>query len=322
VKSIVAGAVAAACLVSPALAQSYPTKPVRLIVPFAAGGATDFVARTVAVKLTEVLGQTVVVDNRGGAAGVIGMEVVAKSVPDGYTLVLGSNGPLAINPSLYPKLSYDVARDFAPVSMVTVLPFLLVVHPTLPVKNVKELVAVAKARPGELNYGSPGSGTTTHLATEFLKSATGMRITHVAYKGVAAAATDLMSGQVQILSGDLSTLPPHVKAGKMRPIAVTSARRSAALSDVPIIAESGVQGFEASGWMGLLAPAATPAHVLQKLNEGTAKALAAADARNRLAALGGDVAATSPEQFASFIRIENAKWGKLIRALALKPDQS
>lgn len=252
-KSIVAGAVAAACLVSPALAQSYPTKPVRLIVPFAAGGATDFVARTVAVKLTEVLGQTVVVDNRGGAAGVIGMEVVAKSVPDGYTLVLGSNGPLAINPSLYPKLSYDVARDFAPVSMVTVLPFLLVVHPTLPVKNVKELVAVAKARPGELNYGSPGSGTTTHLATEFLKSATGMRITHVAYKGVAAAATDLMSGQVQILSGDLSTLLPHVKAGKMRPIAVTSARRSAALSDVPIIAESGVQGFEASGWMGLLA---------------------------------------------------------------------
>lgn len=321
-KSIVAGAVAAACLVSPALAQSYPTKPARLIVPFAAGGATDFVARTVAVKLTEVLGQTVVVDNRGGAAGVIGMEVVAKSVPDGYTLVLGSNGPLAINPSLYPKLSYDVARDFAPVSMVTVLPFLLVVHPTLPVKNVKELVAVAKARPGELNYGSPGSGTTTHLATELLKSATGMRITHVAYKGVAAAATDLMSGQVQILSGDLSTLLPHVKAGKMRPIAVTSARRSAALSDVPTIAESGVQGFEASGWMGLLAPAATPAHVLQKLNEGTAKALAAADTRNRLAALGGDVAATSPEQFASFIRIENAKWGKLIRALALKPDQS
>ena len=179
-KSIVAGAVAAACLVSPALAQSYPTKPVRLIVPFAAGRATDFVARTVAVKLTEVLGQTVVVDNRGGAAGVIGMEVVAKSVPDGYKLVLGSNGPLAINPSLYPKLSYDVARDFAPVSMVTVLPFLLVVHPTLPVKNVKELVAVAKARPGEPNYGSPGSGTTTHLATELQKSATAMRITPVA----------------------------------------------------------------------------------------------------------------------------------------------
>jgi tripartite-type tricarboxylate transporter receptor subunit TctC len=313
---------AAAGVATASFAQSYPSKPVRLVVPFGPGGGTDLVARIVAAKLTENLAQQVVVDNRAGAAGVIGMEIVAKSPADGHTLVLGSAGPLAINPGLYPKLPYDVPRDFAPISMVTVLPFLLVVHPTLPVKSVRDLVVLANARPGELNYGSPGSGSTTHLATELLKAATGMKITHVPYKGVAAAATDLMSGQVQIMSGDLSTLLPHVKAGKMRGIAVTSAKRSGALPDTPTVAESGVAGYEASGWMGLLGPAGLPPAVIERLHGGMEKALAASETRSRLGALGGDIAGSSPEQFIAYIRSEMAKWGKLIKALGLKPDQS
>ena len=311
-----------ACAVSPAFAQNYPTKPVRFIVPFAPGGGSDLVARTVAQKLTEALGQTVVVDNRTGAAGSIGAELAAKSPPDGHTLLLGSNGPLAINPHLYPKLPYDAERDFAPVALVTVMPFLLVTHPALPVRSVKELVALAKSRPGQLNYGSPGNGSTTHLANELLKSMTGISIAHVPYKGVAPAATDLISGQTQMMSGDLSTLLPHVKSGRMRAIAVTSARRSSLLPDMPTIAESGVPGYEASGWFGVLVPAATPAAIVERLNTATVKGLAAADARDRLGALGGEVAGGSPAQFGAYVRQESAKWGKVIRAIGLKADSA
>ena len=321
VKASICIAVVAACFASSVFAQSYPTKPVRVVVPFPPGGAPDLVARALAPKLNEELAQAVVVDNRGGAAGIIGMEIGAKAPPDGHTLVLGSAGPVAINPGLYRKLSYDVARDFAPISKVTALPFLLVVHPSLPVKSVKDLLALANAKPGQLNYGSPGNGTTTHLATELLKSVTGMKITHIPYKGVAAAATDLMGGQVQILSGDLNTMLPHVKSGRMRGIAVTSARRSALLPDTPTVAESGVPGFEATGWTGVLAPAATPAAIVQRLSATVAKALATPETRSRVGALGGEVASSTPEEFAAFIRSEMAKWGKLIKSLGIEGDQ-
>ena len=320
-KMTAAVTVMAGLLSSGAYAQTFPSKPVRLVVPFAPGGAPDLVARGLAPKLSESLGQAVVVDNRAGAGGIIGMEIVAKASPDGHTLVIGSNGPLAIVPNLHRSLSFDVARDFAPVSMVTALPFLLVVHPSLPVKSVKDLVALAKSKPNELNYGSPGNGTTTHLATELLKSATGMKITHVPYKGVADAATALMSGQVQVLSGDLNSMLPHVKSGRIRGIAVTSARRSKLLPEVPTVAESGVPGFDASGWMGVLAPAATPPAVVERLNASIAKALAAPDTSSRLGALGGEVAASTPAQFATLIRSESAKWGKLIKSAGIEGDQ-
>ena len=305
---------------SQALAQSYPSKPVRLVVPFPPGGAPDLVARALGPRLHEELGQPVVVDNRAGAAGIIAMEIVAKSPADGHVLVMGSAGPVAINPGLYRKLPYDVLRDFAPVSRVTALPFLLVVHPSLPVKSIRDLLALAKAKPGELNYGSPGNGSTTHLATELLKSMTGVKITHIPYKGVAAAATDLMAGQVQILSGDLNTMLPHVKSGRMRGIAVTSERRSPVLPDMPTIAQSGVPGFEATGWTGLLAPAGTPPAIVQRLSATVAKALETPDTRSRVAALGGEVASSTPEAFAAYIRSEIAKWGKLIQSLGIQSD--
>ena len=316
----VLAALACACPAAGTYAQTYPAKAVRFVVPFAPGGGSDLVARTVAMKLTEALGQPVVIDNRAGAAGSIGADIAAKSPPDGHTLLLGSNGPLAINPFLYAKLPYDAARDFAPVSLVTVMPFVLVVHPTLPVKSVKELIALAKSRPGQLNYGSPGNGSTTHLANELLKSMTGMQIAHVPYKGVAPAATDLISGNIQMMSGDLSTLMPHVRSGRMRPLAVTSSRRSALLPDMPTVAEAGVPGYEAIGWFGVLVPAGTPATIVERLNSAMVKGLAAPDARQRLSAFGGDVAVGTPEQFAAHIRTEAAKWEKLIKTIGLKAD--
>jgi tripartite-type tricarboxylate transporter receptor subunit TctC len=322
-KIVISVAVATALIGPCALAQTpaYPTKPVRLVVPFGPGGAPDLVARNLAPKLTESLGQPAVVENRVGAGGIIGMEIVARSAPDGHTLVVGSAGPVAIVPNLHRKLSYDVARDFAPISMVTAIAFLLVTHPSLPVKSVKDLIALAKARPGELNYGSPGNGSTTQLATELLKSATGMKITHIPYKSVADAATALVSGQVQILSGDLNSMLPQVKAGRMRPIAVTTARRSHLLPDVPTIAESGVPGFDTSGWSGLLAPAATPPAIIERLNAVVAKALAAPDVRARISALGGEVRASSPAEFATLIRSETAKYAKLIKSAGIQIDQ-
>jgi tripartite-type tricarboxylate transporter receptor subunit TctC len=301
--------------------QAFPTKPLRFVVPFAAGGGSDLVARTVASKLTEALSQTVIVDNRGGAAGSIGTDLVAKSPPDGHTLLLGSNGPLAINPGLYAKLPYDAVRDFAPVSIATIMPFLLVVHPALPVRSVNELVALAKAKPNQLNYGSPGNGSSTHLANELLKSMTGARIAHVPYKGVAPAAIDLISGQVQMMSGDLSTLIPHVRSGRMRAIAVTGARRSSLLPQTPTVAESGVPGFEASGWFGVLVPASTPQAIVERLNAAIVKGLAASDARERLAAFGGEVGGSTPDQLGAHIKAESAKWSRLIRALGLKGEQ-
>ncbi len=310
--------IAALLLATTVFAQPYPAKPIRLIVPFAPGGGVDFTARLLGQKLAVSLGQSVVADNRAGAAGVIGTELAAKAAPDGYTLLLGSAGPLSILPSMSNSLPYDPLRDLAPVALVSSMPFLLVAHPSLQVKSLAELIAQAKARPGQLNYGTAGTGSTTHLATELFKAMAQIDIVHVPYKGVAPAVADLLAGQVQIMSGDLSTLMPQVKAGKLRALAVTGARRSALAPELPTIAESGVAGFEASGWFGVLAPAATPRALIALLNATIVKALGDADARERLAALGGDVGGGTPAEFGARLRDDLAKWGRLIKALGLK----
>ncbi len=305
-----------------AAAQTYPAKPLRIISPFAAGGGVDFTARVVGQKLTEALGQTTVVDNRAGAAGVIGTELAARAAPDGYTLLLGSAGPMTILPAMGAKLPYDPIKDFAPVTLVTSLPYVLVVHPSLPVRNVKELLALARAKPGQLNFGSPGNGTTTHLATELLKMLAKVDAVHIPYKGVAPAVTDLLAGQVQFMSGDLSTMMPLVKSGRLRALGVTSAKRSSVVPELPTIAESGVPGFEASGWFGILVPAATPQEIVTRLNGAIVKGIATADTREKLASLGGDVVGGTPAEFAAYMREELAKWSKVIKTIGLKPEQA
>ena len=307
-------------LATPLYAQSYPSKPVRIIVPFPAGGGTDVVARAIGVKLSDSLGQPFVVDNRAGAAGAIGAELAAKSAPDGHTLLMGSSGPIVLNPSLQPRQSYDPARDFVPVSLITIMPFLMVVHPSLPARTVKELIALARSRPGQLNYASPGSGSSTHLAMELFKAMARVEIVHVPYKGVAPASTDLISGQVQLLAGDLSTLMPHVASGRMRPLAVTGAARSVLVPGVPTLAEAGIEGYEASGWFGMLAPAGISQDIVRRLNAAIVKAMQTDDLRKRLATLGGELAAGTPEQFGDHLRREWSKWGKLIRTLNIKAD--
>jgi tripartite-type tricarboxylate transporter receptor subunit TctC len=299
-------------------AQQWPARPLRVITPFPAGGGTDIVARTVALKLGEQLGQNAVVDNRAGAGGIIGTELAARSPADGYTLLMGSNGPLAILPNLRARLPYDVTRDLAPVGLVCAMPFVLVVHPVLPVRTVKELVALAKARPGQLNYGSPGNGSTTHLANELLKVMAGIDVVHVPYKGVAPALADLVSGQLQLMSGDLGTVMPQVKSGRLRALATTGAKRSALTPELPTVAESGVPGYEASGWFGLLAPAGVDRDLIRRLNAALVRGLADADARARLGALGGEVVAGTPEQFGRHIRAESEKWAKIIAAAGVK----
>ena len=303
-----------------ALAQPYPTKPIRMIVPFAPGGGVDFTARLVAQKLSAAFNQGVVPDNRAGAGGVIGTEIAARAAPDGYTLLLGSAGPLAILPGMMSRLPYDPLRDFVAVALVSELPFLLVVHPTLPVKTVVELIAYTKARPGLVNYATAGNGSTTHLATELFKSMAQIEMVHVPYKGVAPAVSDLLAGQVQVMSGDLSTLMPQVKGGKLRALAVTAAKRSMLAPELPTVAEAGVPGFEASGWFGVLAPAAMPASLVARLNAAINSGMSAPDARERLGALGGDAALGSAQEFSIRLRGEIAKWGRLIKALGLRED--
>ena len=250
----------------------------------------------------------------------IGTELAAKSAPDGYTLLLGSAGPLAIQPGLSPRLPYDPIRDFAPITIVTSMPYVLVVHPSLPVKNVGELIALARAKPRQLNFASPGNGTTTHLATELLKMMAKIDVVNVPYKGVAPAVTDLLAGQVQFMSGDLSTVMPQVRSGRMRALGVTGARRSALAPELPTLAETGLPGYEAIGWFAVLAPAATPRELLTRLNAEIVKGVTAADAREKLAALGGDLVANTPAEFATRLNDDLAKWGKLIRAIGLKAD--
>ena len=296
-----------------AMAQSYPSRPVRLVVPFPAGGTTDILARAMAEKLSSALGQQFVVDNRPGAGGNIGSDIVAKSPPDGYTLLMGTVGTHAINPSLYPKMPYDHVKDFAPVVLVAGVPNVLVVNPGVPAKTVAELIALAKDKPGSINFASSGNGTSIHLSGELFKLLAGVQIAHVPYKGSAPALTDLIGGQVQIMFDNLPSALPHIKGGKLRALAVTSSKRAPALPDLPTIAESGVAGFEASSWFGILAPAATPRDIVQRINAEANKALHAPDMREKLLAQGAEAVGNSPEFFADYIRSETVKWAKVVK---------
>jgi tripartite-type tricarboxylate transporter receptor subunit TctC len=315
------GVLAAPCAIAavlltaaaPVAAQTFPAKPVRLIVGFAAGGGTDTLSRLVSKKLAETWPHALVVENRPGADGAIATEVVAKSPPDGYTLVMVSNAH-TITPFLR-KLAYDPVKDFAPITQVASTPNLLVIHPSLPVRNVKELVALAKSRPGQLSYGSSGAGTSPFLAMELFKSMTGTSMVHVAYKGSSPAVIDLLGGHIQLMFGAVSSTLPHVRSGRMRAVAVSSPRRLAALPDLPTVAESGLPGFEASTWYGALAPAGTPAPIVMKLQNDIAGALLQPDVRAYLTETGFDAIGNKPDEFADVIRRDMAKWGKVIRGL-------
>jgi len=301
-------------------AQNYPSRPVRLVVPFPAGGTTDILARAIAQKLSEGLGQQFVVDNRPGAGGNIGADIVAKSPPDGYTLLMGTVGTQAINVSLYAKMPYDAAKDFAPVVLVAGVPNILVVNPSVPVHTVAELIKLAKEKPGAINFASSGNGTSIHLSGELFKVMTGVQMSHVPYKGSAPALTDLIGGQVQLMFDNLPSALPHVKAGKLRAVAVTSAKRAPALPDVPTIAESGVPGFEATSWFGILAPAGTPRDIVTKINAEANKALQSAEMKEKLLSQGAEAAGNSPEFFGDYIRSETVKWAKVVKESGAKVD--
>jgi tripartite-type tricarboxylate transporter receptor subunit TctC len=309
-----------ACIALGAFAQSYPSRTIRLVVPFPAGGTTDILAREVAQKLTEVLGQAVVVDNRPGAAGNIGSDLVAKSAPDGYTLLMGTVGTHAINPSLYSKMPYDHVKDFAPVVLVAGVPNVLVVNPTLPVNSVADLIKLAKDKPGQINFASSGSGTSIHLSGELFKTMAGVDMTHVPYKGSSPALTDLIGGQVQIMFDNLPSALPQIKGGRLRAIAVTSLKRAPVLPDIPTINESGLPGFEASSWFGVLAPAGTPVAIVARINTEVNKWLQSAEAREKLLGQGAEAAGGSPERFANHIRAESEKWAKVVKASGAKVD--
>jgi tripartite-type tricarboxylate transporter receptor subunit TctC len=301
-------------------ADDYPNRPVRLILPFAAGGPSDIVSRLFAQKLSEALGQQFVVDNRGGAGGVIACELAARAVPDGYTLLMGAIGALTINPHLRQNLPYDPQRDFQPVSLLSSSPYVLLVTQSVPARSVKELVALAKARPGQLNYASGGVGTGNHLSGELFKLTAGVDLTHVPYKGASLAIGDLIAGQVQALFVNVLPAAPHVKSGKARALAVTSARRSVALPEVPTFAETGFPAVEASSSFGLLVPARTRAAIVVRLHGELARVARRPDVRERLEAQGAEVIGSTPEEFAAFLRSETVRWGKVIRAAGIKAD--
>lgn len=315
----------AAVLVSSPLvanAQSdYPNKPIRLIVAFPAGGSTDIVGRVVAQKLSERLGQAIVVENRGGAGGTIGTDAAAKAAPDGYTLTLGTTSTMAVAPGAYSKLGYDSVKSFSPISLVAVTPYLLVVNPELPAKTLAELVALAKSQPGKLNFASAGNGSTTQLAMEMLNDVTGMKMTHVPYKGNADADLAILSNQVQVLFGSMPALLQHAKQNKLRALAVGTAKRSPALPDVPTVAELGYPGFEAALWLGVLAPAGTPKPIIDRLNKELVAIAATPDFKAAMDKNGADATSNSPEQFASLIQNEVSKYGAITKKLGIKLDQ-
>ncbi len=303
---------------APATAQPYPNKPIKIVVTFAAGGGADFVARIVAAKLGDALGQTVLVENRAGAGGAIGAEFVAKAPADGYTLLLGAAGTLTILPNVQEKVPFDSVKDFAPIGLVGSSPFVLTLAPSVPATSVTELTALIKANPGKFNFGSSGNGGAPHLAGELYKSTAGVDIVHVPYKGLAPAITDLLGGQLQILFADVGLVSPHLKAGKLNGIAVTGKTRSSVLPELPTMIEAGIANFQAGTWYGILAPAGTPSAVVTRLNAELQKIVASSDIRTQFAAQGIEPAGGTPEQFGALIRDDSEKWGKLIKSANIK----
>jgi tripartite-type tricarboxylate transporter receptor subunit TctC len=303
-----------------ALAQPFPSKPTKMIVPYPPGGSADILARAIGAKLGEGLGQPVVIDNRPGAGTIIGTEATAKSAPDGYTFMLGTVSSHAINPALNPKLPFDPVKDFTPLSLVASIPFAMIVHPSVPARSVQEFIALAKARPGQINYSSAGNGTSNHLAGELLKSMAGIDLVHVPYKGSAPALNDLVAGQVSLMFDLVLTAAPHIKSGAARGLAVTGAQRSPVLPGLPTVAESGLPGYEVSAWFGIFAPAGLPQPVAQRLNAEFVKVMREPDLKQRLAGLGADPLTSTPEEFSSYLRSEIDKWAKVVKASGMKLD--
>ena len=293
--------------------QPYPVKPIRVIVPYSPGGTTDILTRAVGLKLTAAWGQQVVVDHRPGASGMIGAEAVAKAPPDGYTLLMAYVAEIAIMPGMMKKMAYDPLRDLAPVTLGAITPMVLVTHPSLPVKTVKDFIALSRARPGELPYASAGNGSPAHLAFEWMKRASRISITHVPYKGAAPALIDLLGGHVVIYFSGMPPAMPHVRSAKLRALAVSTAARSPAAPDVPTVAEAGIPGFDVPTWFGVLVPAATPRDVVAKLNAGITQALRAPDVRDQMAREGAETSPTTPDEFGAFIRVETEKFAKIIK---------
>ena len=298
----------------------YPSKPIKIIVGSTPGGGPDIMARAIGQKLAEALGQSVIIDNRPGANGIIGSEIAAKSPPDGYTLMMANAGSHAVNVSLYPKLSYDPLRDFTPVSLVSTAPNVLIVHPSLPAKNVKELIALARARPGELSFGSGGNGSTAHLSGELFRTLAGLNLVHVPFRGAPAAVLGVISGQVMLALPNLPPALPAMKSAKARALGVTTLTRSASAPEVPTIAEAGLPGYEATAWYGVLAPAGTPRDIVMKLNAEIVKSLRTEDMKQRIALDGGDVVGSTPEAFGVVMRNDIAKWAKVVKLSGAKVD--
>ena len=315
-----ASAAAIACLHGAAFAQAYPAKPVRIVVPFPPGGGTDIGTRILAQKLSETWGQTVVVENKGGAAGIVGTEFTAKAAPDGYTLMMGNIGTHAINVSLYRKLPYDPLRDFAPVSQVAGLPLFLLVHPSVPANSTTELVALLRSKPGQFDYSSSGSGGSMHVAAELFKSMAGVRIVHIPYKGGGPAVADLLAGQVKISFATVLETLGHVKSGKVRALAVTSSRRSQAAPEFPTLAESGLSGYESTSWLALFAPSGTPREIIARVSADEARVMNSPDVRERFLAQGADPIGSTSEQLAAVLARDIAKYAKVIRDSGTQPE--
>jgi tripartite-type tricarboxylate transporter receptor subunit TctC len=311
---------AAGASAQPAAGLAYPSRPLHLIVPFPPGGSTDILARVLGQKLSEVLEQPVVVDNRPGAGGSIGAEAAAKAAPDGYTLLMGQLGPLAVSPAIYKKLPYDPVKSFAPVCLMAIVPSVLVVNTSLPFSSAAELIAYAKKNPGRLTYGSAGNGSTSHLTTEYFKLATGTDILHVPYKGVGPMLTDLVSGQVAMGINGAPAVMPHVTSGRLRALAVTSLTRVPSLPDIPTLDEAGVKGFEANGWYGIVAPAGTPSAIVLRLNSGIRRAVGTPELRARLDAEGAIPAGGTPEEFGALIASEIVRWGTVLKKAGIEPQ--
>ena len=309
-----------AFVASPAAAQNYPTKPIRFIAAYPPGGPSDILARLIGQKMYEDWGQPVIVEYKLGAGGNIGTDYVAKAASDGYTLLMGTSGPLAINVTLFSKLPYDPATDLAPVIHVASVPLVLVVSPSLPVKSTEDLIALLKSKPGQFNYASAGSGTPQHLTTEMFKSMAGLDVVHIPYKGAAPAIADVIGGHVPFMFDSMISSIAHVKSGRLRALAITSANRSTLLPDVPTVRESGVPNFEATAWYGVVAPAAVPKYIIAKLNNEMLKVLRLPDITQRLAEMGSDFVGGSPEEFGQFIKAEIAKWGKVVKESGAHAD--